>query len=164
MFGRPDKGWLISQAYILKIRVNWVLLKKFRLSRVPGSVLWIDKSWLCEAPVQKNKYRPNFKFQLIRRIYSEHLLLSGTLFSAPFPPTPRFIIRGVIIFSRIYTPVFLHIVDITIEQWYMEIVGKYYTRTYKHLFISCGGHLRVTSVGHQVTYYLKEPCRQLASS
>ena len=53
----------------------------------------------------KKQVQTKLQVPTLRRIYSEHLLLSGTLFSAPFPPTPRFIIRGVIIFPE-YTPLF----------------------------------------------------------
>ena len=54
VIGRPEKGCLIPQIYTLNNRVIWVLLKKkFRISRAPGFVLWVDNSWLCEAPVQK---------------------------------------------------------------------------------------------------------------
>ena len=92
------------------------------------------------------------------------LALKWNLVFSPISPNSKIHNKGSYHFFQNIHPCFLHIVDITIEQWYMEIVGKYCTRIYKHLFISCGGHLRVTSVGYQVTYYLKEPCRQLASS
>ena len=159
VIGRPEKGCLISQIYILKNRVNWVLLeKKFRLSRVPGSVLWIDKSWLYEAPIQKTSTdqtsSSNFKEDLFRA-----LALKWNLVFSPISPNSKIHNKGSYHFFQNIHPCFLYIVDITIEQWYMEIVGKYCTRIYKHLFIYCGGHLRVTAVGgHQVTYYLEEPC------
>ena len=67
--------------------------KKFRLSRVPGSVLWIAKSWLCEATVQKISTDqiqvPTHKEDLFRAF-----ALEWNLVFSPIPFHPKILNKG----------------------------------------------------------------------
>ena len=104
-FGRPYKDWFeVTKPIHPKLAQTGCFLKLFRWKECKIPYFGWLNSCPWEASIQK-QYRHTSSFNSVRRIHTEHLFLSWSLFTSPFPLPPKIHDKGELfipIHSRAY--------------------------------------------------------------